>query len=433
MQMISSYPDIFNIRSLGLMGLVVFAFFGWLGAAGSAFGAVILSIGLLFNVAAYWRKMYRQPLFWLSLGAIFFTFLHWQSVNPIDEQSARYAERYAAGLIYLWLFSVIAWHLYRRDVLARWVVGLASFGLCIQVLMETDWHNLANFVQLRQDFGFSVAGVALHSALSVWGLLLLIIFAYRKYRGWLKWGVVVFALIGIVILSEALILTQSRAGWVALLVAVILTGILFISKERLTLKAAGNQQLVVLGVTVSLLLGVLLVTNFNKLSDRMMAEREVYTTLLSFDRTKIPYSSVGARAHMLLYGIELWQEKPLLGWGIGSSRSLLAMDDVLKPYDHPHFHNNYLELLVEQGAVGLLFYLLAFILLMHGFFKAYSESVVAKDLFYYLVGAWLMVLIWSLADSRMVHVDVRFALLLLSGISFSVILGRGEKAISNSG
>jgi O-antigen ligase len=334
---------------------------------------------------------------------------------------------------YLWLFSVVAWHLYRRDELARWVIGLASMGLCLQVLKETDWQNLAVFFSQRQDFGFSWTGAGLLSALAIWGFPLLTAFAYRKYQAWVKWGVAAFALIGIVVLSEALILTQSRAGWGALLVAVLLTGTIFIFKERMTLKMTKIRQLVIIGLVVSLLLGGLLATNFDRLSTRILSERDVYTTLLSFDRTKIPYTSVGIRAHMLLYGIELWQEKPLLGWGIGSSRSLLAMDDHLKVNDHPHFHNNYLELLVEQGVVGLLFYALAFIILMRGLFKAYAAGNVARDLFYYLIGAWSMVLIWSLADSRMVHVDVRFALLLLSGITFSVILARDEKAISNSG
>jgi O-antigen ligase len=413
---------------LGLVGLVIFAFFAWLGTAGSSLGAILLFVGLLFNMNAYWRSMYRQPLFWLSLLAIGYILLHWLLQTPLDEQSARYAERYSIGLIYLWLFSFIAWYLSGRDELARWLVGLAAVGLCIQVLLVTDWQNLSVFIKQRQDFGFSWTGAALICALSVWGLAFLSAFVYRKYRGWIKWSVVILAMLGIILLTETLIITQSRAGWVALLVSLVLTALLFFSKERANLIDVKKRYLIVPAVIFCLLLAGLLSANYDKLSSRIFAESNVYKTLLTFDRSQIPYTSVGARAHMLLYGIELWREKPWFGWGIGSSRSLLARDEVMKPFDHPHFHNNYLELLLEQGMVGFVFYLLAFLYLMRGLFKAYAAGTIAKDLFYYLIGAWVMVLVWSLADSRMVHVDVRFALLLLSGTSFSVMLTRKQSA-----
>ena len=431
MQMISSSPAGFNSRSLGTLGLVIFAFFGWLGVAASSLGALLFTLGILLHAAAYWRSMRRQPLFWLSLLAIGFILLHWLLQPPLDEQTANYAVRYSKGLVYLWLFSFIAWHLRGREEFARWLVGLAGVGLCIQVLLVTDWQNLAEFFKQRQDFGFSYTGAGLNCALSVWGLAFLGIFAYQTYGGWLKWGVPILALLAIGLLGETLILTESRAGWAALLAAILFAGLLFMGRERATLKSVSKRHLIVAAVVISLLLAGLLAANFKKLSSRILAEGDVYKTLLSFDRSKIPYSSVGARAHMLLYGIECWRERPWFGWGVGTSRSLLAKDAVLQPYDHPHFHNNYLELLVEQGVFGLLFYLIAFLILMRGLFQAYSEGAVAKDLLYYLIGAWVMVLVWSLADSRMVHVDVRFILLLLSGMTFSVMLAREENPVRN--
>ena len=431
MQITTHYLIGFDFRQFGMLGLVIFAFFGWLATAGSTLGAIIIVFGILLNIGSFWRSIYRQPLFWLSLLAMGFILLHGLLQKPLDDQSARYAARYSTGLIYLWLFPLIAWYLSGRQEFARWLVGLAAVGLCIQVLRVTDWQNLAVFFNRRQDFGFSFTGAALHCALSVWGLVFLSAFVYRKYSGWLKWIVVILALLGIILLTETLILTQSRAGWVALLAALVFTGLLFVGKEPATLKGVKKRYLIVPAVMICLLLGGMLSANFDKLSSRVLAESNVYKTLLSFDRSQIPYTSVGARAHMLLYGIELWRKKPWLGWGVGSSRSLLAMDEKMRPYDHPHFHNNYLELLVEQGVFGFAFYFLAFIYLMRGLFKANAAGTVAKDIFYYLIGAWVMVLVWSLVDSRMVHVDVRFALLLLSGISFSVMLTREQSAARN--
>jgi O-antigen ligase len=429
MQSITTLSAGFNHRSLGCVGLVIFAFFAWLGTAGSVLGACLWLIGILLNISAYWRSMRRQPLFWLSVLAIGYILLHWLLQKPLDEQSANYAERYSAGLIYLWLFSLIGWYLRRRDELARWLAGLAAIGLCIQVLLFIDWQNLSTFIKQRQDFGFSVAGAALICALSIWGLAFFGAFSYRMYSGWKKWGIMIVGSLGIVLLSESLIITQSRATWMALLVSLVFAGVLFVSMERAALKAANKRYLIIMAVMVTVLLSALLAANYAQLTHRITQESGVYKTLLSFDRSQIPYSSIGARAHMVLYGIELWEKKPWFGWGVGSSRSLLAMDEVLGPHDHPHFHNGYVEVLVEQGVFGFVFYLLTFVILMRGLFKAYSEGSVTKDMFYYQIGAWVMILVWSLADTRMVHVDLRFPLLLLSGMAFSVQLERDNSAV----
>lgn len=366
--------------------------------------------------------MSRQPLFWLSLLAIIFLLLHWYFLAPADDQIVKYANKHTKGLIYLWLFTIIAWHLKDRDALIYWMIGLAGVGLVIQILMEVDWHNLSVFFNHRQDFGFSFTGAGLHSALSIWGFLLFCIFVLKRYSCFIRCIVLLMSLIGLLVLVEALLLAGSRAAWVAIFVAIVMSGILLFYKDGNALKILNNWQWLLAGLIFIVLLGGLVSLNFKVFSDRFASEKDVYGTLLSLDREKIPYTSVGARAHMLLYGLELWQDKPIMGWGVGLSRSLIAKDEILMAQHHPHFHNNYLELLVEQGVMGFLFYLLAFTLLMHGLFKAYSERRVSKDMFYYLIGAWIMILVWSLADSRMVHADVRFILLLLSGITFSAIL-----------
>jgi O-antigen ligase len=427
------FPDLqaFSFRQLGLIGVGIFAFFGWLSTAGLSLGAIVLVFGILLNIASFWRSMRRQPMFWLSLLAIGFILLHWLLQAPLDEQTARYAERYTTGLIYLWLFPFIAWYLSGRQEMARWLVGLAAVGLCIQVLRVTDWHHFSDFMKQRQDFGFSWTGAALHCALSVWGLVFLSTFVYRNYSGWLKWSVVIVGSLGIILLSEALIITQSRSAWGALLMAVVIVGLLFAVKERRTIKNINKKKLFITAVMISALVGALLTANITKLSNRIMAESNSYKALLSFDRTQIPYTSVGVRGHMLLYGLELWRSKPLWGWGVGSSRSLLAMDDLMGRYDHPHFHNNYIELLVEQGVFGFLLYCVAFLILMRGLFKAYIEGRVARDIFYYLIGGWVMILVWSITDTRMVHADVRFVLLFLSGMSFSVMLTRDEQSLDD--
>ncbi len=426
--MIFSGSELFSIQTLTKIGMLIFAIFGWLGVAGSSFGAGLLLVIALFQFPDFWNKMVTQPIFWLSLGAILFLILLSLFTDSIDQLTSEYAVKYTKSMIYLWLFIIIGWHLYSHNEMARWMIGVAILGLIAKILMETDWHNFNLFINRRQDFGFSIAGAGLHIALSIWGLIILSIFIYKKYIGIFRLLIILLALVCVVVLGEASVVTQARSSWVSMWAGFVFVFILLVLKEKKILHLFNIQQLAFSVALIFIILGILIAANYKILSNRITDDNGVYGTLLSFNREQIPYNSaVGARAHMLLYGMNLWLEKPFFGWGVGSSRSLLAQDEIIKAGDHPHFHNNYLEILVEQGVVGFSFYFVAFVLLMHGLFKAYSEGVVPKDIFYYLIGSWVMVLVWSLADSRMVHADLRFVLLLLSGMTFAFILIRDDE------
>ena len=428
-----SVPKYLSEHTLSQFGLLSFALFGWLGVAGSTIGAAILLMLSIIRFSDMWKKVHRLPLFWVSIVAILFVVLHWIFTDSIDQKTSEYAIRYTKSLVYTWLFIIIGWHIYHNIDLIRWLIGLPIIGLIIKIMIETDWRHFTLFLNNRQDFGFSIAGAGLYTALSIWGLSIVSISIYKKYTGLQRLLALLATLIGIVVLSESLLITQARSGWVTIIFGVAFVFFLILIKEKKISQIQYIKRFALIIVLMSLSLTVLLIANHKVLLKRLYDDSGVYSTLLSFDRNKIPYdSSVGVRAHMLIYGFKRWLEKPVLGWGVGSSRSLLAQDKIINTGDHPHFHNNYLELLVEQGIVGFSFYLIAFVLLIHGLFKAYSEGFVPKDIFYYLNGAWVMVLVWSLADSRMVHVDLRFFLLLLCGISFSFILTRNEESIRDS-
>jgi len=161
--------------------------------------------------------------------------------------------------------------------------------------------------------------------------------------------------------------------------------------------------------------------DIDRVTTRIAAEADVYQDVLSFDRDKIPLTSVGRRAHMWLYASDLIKERPWLGWGIGSSHSLLDRDADLER--HPHFHNTYIQILVEQGIVGLTFYGAAIGLLLAGFVQAYQTGRLPFATMLLLSGCWTSVLVWSLAGTRIVHADEHFVLLLLGAITLSYSLG----------
>ena len=58
--------------------------------------------------------------------------------------------------------------------------------------------------------------------------------------------------------------------------------------------------------------------------------------------------STAIRLDLFFKGISLFSVSPVLGHGIGSSSSLL--------FSKSYFHNNYIQLLVEVGVLGFIFY-----------------------------------------------------------------------------
>lgn len=68
-------------------------------------------------------------------------------------------------------------------------------------------------------------------------------------------------------------------------------------------------------------------------------------------------SSVGLRLAMWQTGIDLWLQKPLLGHGAGNIRELIAFNLLLNygaGSGFTHFHNVFVNTLVEGGLIGLL-------------------------------------------------------------------------------
>lgn len=77
-------------------------------------------------------------------------------------------------------------------------------------------------------------------------------------------------------------------------------------------------------------------------------------------------SSTSIRLFMINYGLELFQNKPFLGYGADSSQYLLSLVSNFNSY----LHNNYVELLVNYGFLGFSIYYFIYIYL---FIKAFPK------------------------------------------------------------
>jgi len=81
--------------------------------------------------------------------------------------------------------------------------------------------------------------------------------------------------------------------------------------------------------------------------------------------------SISLRAQMIEFGFKMFKEKPIFGYGINNYKVLFKNAFGIRKYSH----NNYIELLVGVGIVGLISYYLMYFKIMFELIKVKSKSL----------------------------------------------------------
>jgi len=122
-------------------------------------------------------------------------------------------------------------------------------------------------------------------------------------------------------------------------------------------------QLMAFSRSNTLLLGVMLGAVFFFYFDRraikaamlLLVGAIIYRSqdLISLQLERQMNFSTRERVELIRYGWELWLQRPYTGWGWGSTSELVPRA-ILVEQEYPHFHNTWVQLLVEVGVVGWL-------------------------------------------------------------------------------
>lgn len=89
------------------------------------------------------------------------------------------------------------------------------------------------------------------------------------------------------------------------------------------------------------------------------------------------------RMHMIQYGLELFKHRPVLGYGLDNFRVLYI--------ERFQSHNNYVELLVSGGIVGLVLYYLMYLYPVCTFLFGKNRKLILQNQLYLMLLLWLAV------------------------------------------
>lgn len=423
----NNYSSDALLNTLRNLGLALFSFFGWLGTPFFGVGAAIVTVLPFAQARDFVKEMRSQPIIWLILAAVTYLIVQFLVYRQTLPAGLNPDVRILQDWLVLWLFPLLAWTLKGQSERAVLMIfALAAIGLLVRIVWYMEWENLNQFYLQRQGYGFNPVPMGLYSGIVIFGLLVFgwRLMAYSKGKGVMR---LVFVLLwggALALTSVALITTQSRGAWLALVLSMLIIAVavyLMYRSQGLGVRYYGIR----LAVISVFLLPVIFFLH-GTIQKRLEVEADVYPAIISLDLENVPYTSVGRRVHMWVHGLNEWSKKPMFGYGPGSAGKLLARDEQLAI--HPHYHSIYIQVLVELGVVGSMFFLSALLYLLIGFISAYRRGEVMPDIFVFIVGGWCMILISGLFSTRLFHSDGRFMMLIFTGVTLAYVLGWIRKA-----
>lgn len=391
-------------------------------------GILFMVIGFIGSIPFIWPTLRRDRLFQLLCGfgiylAVLASWAAWRF-----PETALLQLKDAWSLIQLLLLLIAAWWLGARESRITTLLLLAMLGFIVKSLYILDMTQWLAIVQgqLRVGLGMNIVPFGFYCATGVVGLVLMAPrfwgSAHQSTLFGLRMAVWVLCL-GLLI--EGVIVSQSRITWLALILTLppLLAWSIYGKLKRA--RPEHYKKFVVAGLLATALVTTLVAMNLGTFKHRLMDEWGTVNILLDGDFSNLPYhkeSSIGVRVHLTRYGFNKWMERPLFGWGPGSSKWLIEKQDQEELRQWPHLHNTYIEVLVRLGVVGALFFAGILWLMLRTIRRAHQSGRLPTDLYMFLLGVFGMSLVWSVGEFRLVHSDWHFYWLLFGGIAYTYAL-----------
>jgi O-antigen ligase len=257
------------------------------------------------------------------------------------------------------LFPLACWWLGGELRSVQSVCILVLAGAAISTLYYCDWTNL-DLLTLSQRHRFG-GDPRMEGLLYVSILCGMIAFA----RSW--WGsytnklvffvrVMLWLMLYLLILW-ALIAVRARAAWIAGIV----TGLIFFAwtvQRTLRSRVAGSRKRELATALLFLVGTSLILAEFaDRITNGMLEEHGNYELLIGGDVEVIEDRSVATRLYMIGVGWSAWLDRPLFGWGPGSSKYFISHANIPNEFQGTsELHNNYLDVLMRFGIIGALLF-----------------------------------------------------------------------------
>lgn len=308
--------------------------------SGYSYGAALLFIAAIASVHKWIRAPHDRAT-WLMFASMLAMAVLWMSIADTSERAGQWDRptKFVAGAICL-LFATV--HPPRpRFFYGGLIAGCLGAGAVALWQVHVEGAPRASGFPTKHTNAIQWGNLALLMATM---LLVQALCLRRRLDGRAK------LLAGVAVLAglHASVLSQSRGGWLALLLAIPI-GLLLLYRvdRRAVLKAVAGL------VALIALVGAM---NYQVVAQRFhIMGQEVQT----YDTARDASSSVGQRMEHWRFAVDMIKEKPLLGWGFAPYMQQKAERVAAGRYhpaivEYKFVHNEVLDVLVKRGVIGLL-------------------------------------------------------------------------------
>lgn len=344
--------DISTTRHVQLTSIAAFlipALVLWL-PSGYAYGSAILIVGGLWTISTWYKSKivlsdgYRLALIIAIMAGIWLIGSDWDKGIAVFNRPVRYF------LILPCLFYVLYYPPKMAYFLNGMLAGAAAGGIyavydVVVLKVGRAWttaHSTANVIQLGDLSGLL--------GLLCWLQLALF---------WKRWSILRR---GIAVACGTLgligsFLSQSRGGWVGLLICLPLLYFLMARHISLRRASTGIIALFLLLLPLSLYFGGILKNRVD----------EAISEVIAYHQSDATQTSVGQRLFMWKQSVEMGLKKPLFGWGdAGFTKEKIRQVDMGEAsgmeLDYKDAHNDIVDMFAKRGIVGIIGLLLQYII-----------------------------------------------------------------------
>lgn len=412
---------------MGLAALYVFMLFFQLNTTIAYIGLILMMLAFIFQMSRWLPVLKKDPVvYWFVLISVYML-LHavWAAhVFPETRLSQKDALKNWMNCL---MFIPVGWQLWRHMKHINRLLLVLAAGLMIRIVKQFDVGQFAERL-LELNLGLNPITFGLFMGIAVLGLLLLAprlndrLPADKKRLRFFVWSL---WLIGLLVFLEYLILSQTRAAWLA---AVLVFPLALVFRYWAWMQTQFSFSRVLIVMAPLILAGLFIQLNSSFISSRIHEESEVRQTLTDHDFKAIPSTSIGHRLILWKIGLQKWSERPLLGWGTGTTEYLLnqVQDSRLQAPDggnrYSHLHNYYLEVMLRLGLLGVLMFGGLTVVLVAGVWRAYSKGAIPFDYACFLLAGSAFTAIWSFFDFELFKYAWRNFSVIWLGLLYSVWL-----------
>jgi O-antigen ligase len=434
MKALAKIPPVVRIRDLpsGELGLYLFAFSMYSSRLLAVLACFLMLGDMLRERSRVMSALRGFALYrWLLVLAIY-VLLRGILAMVADPAAAEAQLKDAARMTYLVGVLLIAWQLKGREQLLLRVLLLSALGFFLARFVHLAWSLRAPEAWWEQRHGFGLEAIPLgfYASTVLLGLLVFLPRLYALIRGRSREAVVMglwCALIGVSLLF--VVLSQSRAAWLALLPSLLL----LLGLALLQMRVSPASLKIKLLLTPLLLVAVLGTFWLGALTlqGRFAEEPGNIDSLLNLDLAALQSGdevgqnySIGTRMNMLRAGWTQWRRQPIFGAGPAGAKQALAAspDPVLRRWND--YHNAIINLLVCYGLLGLLLVLGGVLETLRLGWWAVQRQAYSRDTLLFLGLAFAVLLFSQLSNFRILNFDWRYTLFLLAGALASPALAQ---------